>query len=385
MLHDVTIVGAGPSGSYLAYLLAKEGLSVALLEKDRFPREKACGGGVSKKTMGIIEFDISPVVQRSITGAFLTFQNRDTVVKDLGEPGGVTVLRSEFDAFLLDRARERGVVFHDSCAFDRADRRGDVLEVRTSRSTIRSRYLIGADGVYSRVRNTLFGKKLVTYAPAFEALVDVSPDVRERFAGRVLFDFGGMKGGYGWIFPKRDHLNVGVFSVFRNGTISEELYRFISGYRCLEGARVIKEAGHAIPLRNVEKVYQKENVWLVGDAAGFAESLYGEGIYFSLRSALAASRAMIASFGNIRSRLYSETIEREMASELHYSRLSARAIFSFQKFCFYRLVRNRGVNDTFARLIAGGVTHKQAFFRTLLNAPLWFWPGRTLPATPGGF
>ncbi len=101
---DVLIVGAGPAGGFLGYLLARGGFKVKIIDKAKFPRDKVCGGGISNKTVELLPFDISPVTQHRVMGAFLTYQNRDTVVKDLNERGGAAVLRSEFDDFLLQKA-----------------------------------------------------------------------------------------------------------------------------------------------------------------------------------------------------------------------------------------------------------------------------------------
>ena len=73
---DVLIVGAGPAGAFLGYLLARKRHAVRIIDKAIFPREKVCGGGISNKTVELLPFDISPIVQRRMKGAFLTFQNR---------------------------------------------------------------------------------------------------------------------------------------------------------------------------------------------------------------------------------------------------------------------------------------------------------------------
>ena len=74
---DAIVVGAGPAGSYLGYLLARTGRRVAILDEQGFPRDKVCGGGLSRKAIALLDIDISRVVHRWITGAFLTFQNRN--------------------------------------------------------------------------------------------------------------------------------------------------------------------------------------------------------------------------------------------------------------------------------------------------------------------
>lgn len=385
MTYDAVIVGAGPSGSYLGYLLAKAGYRIVIVDKEVFPRDKVCGGGLSQKTVDLVEFDISPVIQRKMMGAYLNYQNQDTVIKDLGERGGAAVLRSEFDQYILEQARSAGATFLSDCAFVDLQKSGDIVNVSTSKGEYQAKFVIGADGVFSKVRKTVFGNDLVTYMPALEALVYVSPDVIDRFEDRVLFDFGGMPRGYGWIFPKRDHLNVGVFSIFDTHNIQEDLKAFMGRYKVLRDCQNIKQIGFAIPLKNTKRIFQKENIWLVGDAAGFAESFYGEGIYFALKSAVIASKAFQESFDEPRSQRYSEYVHRELWDDLHYSELNAKMFFPMQKFGFYRMVRNEHVNYYFAELIAGRVGHKECFFKTLLTSPYWFFSKRFPPAEGATF
>src|SRR5258708_1940710 len=118
MNADVFIAGAGPSGAYLAFLLVKQGLHVVIADREHFPRDKVCGGGISRKTMALLEFDIEPVVQRHIRGAWLSYQNHDMVEAQLEAPSGCSVLRSEFDHLIVEKAVEAGARFLPNCAFE---------------------------------------------------------------------------------------------------------------------------------------------------------------------------------------------------------------------------------------------------------------------------
>ena len=69
MRYDAIVVGAGPAGSTAARILAREGASVLLLDRARFPRDKPCGGGVTLRAAGCQDLDLSPVVERTVTGA----------------------------------------------------------------------------------------------------------------------------------------------------------------------------------------------------------------------------------------------------------------------------------------------------------------------------
>lgn len=164
------------------------------------------------------------------------------------------------------------------------------MTVATNGETLRGSWLIAADGVGSAVRNRVFGRNIVHYAPALEALVEVDSAALEIYGRHALFDLGGMWRGYGWIFPKSDHLNVGVYSPFGAKGLREELARFMGRYPVLSLARSVRYQGYAIPVHNRRGEFARGRVWLVGAAAGLAESVFGEGIYFALKSALRRPR-----------------------------------------------------------------------------------------------
>lgn len=373
MIYDVAVVGAGPAGSYLAYLLAQDGYAVALLDKATFPREKVCGGGISQKTLGLLNIDLSAVVERRIVGAYLTFQNRDTIVKNLDGQSGVTVTRRMFDHLLVEAAIARGAHFFPSRRFAGLERLGKVTRLHTSGGEFQARFVVGADGVFSQVRSAVWGKSALRYVPALEALVYVEPERIDRFEDRILLDFGAVARGYGWIFPKRDHLNVGVFSVYPPKDPRKTLGAFMDLYDVLRSYRKIEYMGSAIPLPSLNGVYHRDGVLLVGDAAGLAESFYGEGIYFAIKSAVLAHRALSASGNASREELYTRLVRREIAPELQYSLLNARMFYSHQEFGFYRMVRSVHVNGYFAALLGGGVDSRECFFRTFATSPYWLW------------
>jgi geranylgeranyl reductase family protein len=392
--YDALVVGAGPAGSHLAYLLARAGQRIALIDKRRFPRDKVCGGGLSRKSIGLLDFDVAPVVQYWIKGAFLTFQNRFTITKDLNPAAGCTVLRNEFDQALLTRACDAGARFFPETAFLDLRVRGDDTAVQTTRGEFNTRKLFAADGVGSAVRTRVFGKQAVSYVPAFEALVHMADAALECFRDRVVFDFGGMPNGYGWIFPKRDHLNVGVYSPFGGTALRRHLDRFIDFYPALHRRHGIEYRGFAIPLRNEAEAFERGPVVLLGDAAGLAESIFGEGIYFALKSATLAAQTEIEGAGGAEPMRYTRRLKRELLPELRAAAWLAKRLFTFQEFAFRHTVCNDRVNELFAGLITGDTGYRECLRKTILSLPRWlFHPapacnidrlGPGLPASSSG-
>lgn len=377
-IFDVCIVGAGPGGAFLAFLLAQQGKRVLIIDKFRYPRDKVCGGGLSNKTLKLLPFSVDSVIQKKISGAFLTYENRGTVVKDLVQAEGAAVLRSEFDEFLVQRAVGVGATFQDETEFASATQELAAIRIQTSKGEIFARRLVGADGAASRVRSAIFGKDLVISAPALEALVRVSPQKAARIGDRVLFDFAGMPKGYGWIFPKEDHLNVGVFSIYPSKSIRSSLLEFMDRYDILTSPEHVSIKGFVIPLKNTKSHFEKGNVLLLGDAAGFAESFYGEGIYYALKSAALAAEAMDGN-AEYKPLAYTGLVKKHLSAELFYSEMNARLFFSNQKFGFNNMVRSVHVNNYFSGLIDGGIGHKECFYKTIVTAPYWLFSKKIPP------
>jgi geranylgeranyl reductase family protein len=370
MIHDIAICGAGPAGSHAACLLARAGLNVALFDKAAFPREKPCGGALSRKALGLLGDAVAPVVERRVTGAWLAYAG--SVVERTAD-GVVAAMtrRTALDAWLLERALSRGARFLPGHAFERVEDLGDRVRVTTSRGTLEARWLLAADGVASAVRRAVFGPGVVDYAPALEALVQVPSPTVERFAERVLLELDGMPGGYGWIFGKRDHLNVGVYAM-RGGTgMRAQLDAFMARHPALAARRSVRHLGHPIPVRNRAGAFERGRVWLLGDAAGLAEAVLGEGIYFALKSAELAARELGAAGGAPAVGAYARAVGRELVPELAAAERLARACYSHPRFAFEHIARKPGASRLFLGLVTGDVGYREGLLKALAALPLW--------------
>jgi len=193
----------------------------------------------------------------------------------------------------------------------------------------------------------------------------------QSFGDRAVFDFGGMPRGYGWIFPKRDHLNVGIYSPFGGTGLRRHLIEFIDRYPALRRRRGIEYRGYAIPLRNKAGIFERGPVMLLGDAAGLAESVFGEGIYFALRSAALAAQSESARDRNERSISYTQLLNQELLPELRAASLLAKGLFTFQGFTFRHAVCNARINQFFAGLLTGDIGYRECLRKTVLAAPMW--------------
>ena len=283
---DALIVGAGPAGSTAAFHLARGGARVLLADKARFPRDKPCGGGVTVRAAHLLPFSIAPVVEDEVEVFELRLGYRHRFERRTSAPLIQMTQRRRLDAFLVAQAREAGVDFRDGAKVDTSGR------LTVGGEPVQARVLIGADGA-NGVLGRAAGLDDHVRTVALEGNVPYGPADRSRHAGRAAIEFGVVPGGYGWVFPKGDHVNVGVGGWFEEGPrLRAHLGRICREHGIPEGAlRDVR--GHRLPLRRPGSAAARGTLALVGDAAGLVDPVSGDGIYEALLSARLAAEAAL--------------------------------------------------------------------------------------------
>ena len=210
MNYDAIIVGAGPAGASAAYWLGAAGRRALVLEKAHLPRYKPCGGGVPKAALARFPFDFTPVIEREISRVRFRYLDGCEVVADIPARPVAMVMRDRFDLHILNHARAE---VRDGTAVVglRQDENG-VEVITRGGETFGAPYLIGADGVHSRVARLVGLRSARELAFAIEAEAPADDQLLDAYAGTALFLFGTPPLGYGWVFPKAEHLSVGVGS-----------------------------------------------------------------------------------------------------------------------------------------------------------------------------
>ena len=362
--YDVIVAGAGPAGSMAARLLAERGARVLMLDKQRFPRDKPCGGGVTLRAAALQNVDLSPVIERTIQGVRFTLRLGEAFERRFEGPLSYMTQRSRLDAHLAERAAEAGAEFHDGVALREIDAAFNETSafsrtIRTESDTYTARVLIGADGANGLVGRTLGLRTDYEEAVALEGNVPYTPDIEADWRDVVGLDLGGMAGGYGWVFPKGDHLNVGVGAwKYAGFTLRPKLFELARRHGFAESS-VENLRGHHLPVRVPGSPIARGGVAVVGDAAGLVDPLSGEGIHMAFASGqLAADEALRVLSGEAADMSgYETAVDRELQTELTVSR-RLQEMLTFAPPPYLALMRRSDkVWRLFCHLIRGELTY----------------------------
>ena len=329
MIHDAVVVGAGPAGSAAAWRLAAAGARVVVLERARPPRYKTCGGGLVGRTLSLIPGtpDLRPERRcRSVQMNLLDSGSSFTVRRET--PILTMVMRADFDFALLSQATRGGAELRSGCEFRSLVDEGETLRLQTSEGSLRTRFLLGADGATGQVGRQAGWPAAPPGTPALEAELTVSEETFQRFSEHARFDFGLPFPGYAWVFPKRSHLSAGVLCTRRGpASLKSALATYLARIGIVpEESRM---HGFQIPLKPRPGGFSRGRVLLVGDAAGLADPLTAEGISFSIRSGQLAAESLLSGAGRpVRVRReYRRRLRREILPELFAGRLLARLLY----------------------------------------------------------
>ena len=328
---EVIIAGGGPAGSIAAYTLAVAGISVLLIEKSQFPRYKVCGGGLTHKILREIPFDISQVTGQPVHSIRFSCGFENVFTRTSAHPLLYCSMRDELDAFLLNEAVKAGtkVLFGEKVTG--VAQENGLVEVETTSGKRYSRLVIGAEGAAGAVARAAGLRDHIMMGLAWEAELKPEESFLKEFKQTVFLDWGTFPGGYGWIFPKKDHISVGVGGP---ATLSKAMMSYYEGFLRSSGLSI--DPGNAgnrgnlrkaeslslrswpIPVRIKNADFHKGNILITGDAAGLTDSLTGEGIYYAVRSGKLAAESCIRYLsGNPHAvQDYSAAVTEELMKEL---------------------------------------------------------------------
>ncbi len=310
MIYDVAIIGAGPAGSTAAKFLAEKDLKIILIDKSKFPRDKPCAGGLPSrvfkrfpyiKNNGLIEsysyggYALSPSLKYKAE-----VKQKDPVVG--------MVLRKKFDMSLVQFAVNKGAKLLDGNAVNDLKISDDKVKINLDDNTlIESKIVVGADGVWSVVsKKAGLMNSNRPYGMCIFNEYKLDEDEIEDLYGKERMCYLHLKFkdifGYGWVFPKKQHVNIGVGMLLPKKYLNEQKRNILDVYKDYFGnlkenkiipdnLKIGKCCGGALPFAPLDKTYSNR-ILVVGDAAGFINPLTGEGIYYAMSSGEIAAKVI---------------------------------------------------------------------------------------------
>lgn len=369
MIYDVIVVGAGPSGSTMARECASRGLDVLLIDKASFPRDKPCGGGVNLRAARLLPFDLEPVIERRIHGIQVTIGGGDGFTRRSPTPLSYLTQRRCLDSFLMEQALRAGVTFRDQTPIRSIDHEGANLTVRSGNSAFSGRVVVAADGA-----NGLTSRLVGMDGPRWRGIAleaNISPDAFPRRWDDVFaIDSGQVPGGYGWLFPKGDHLNVGVGGWNSAGPLLRKSLDALTRMYGLDPGKFWGLRGHPLPVRRPGAPLVARRALAVGDAAGLLDPLTGEGIYAAFWSGIAAARHVKAFLSGTENSLqpYAREVESVLGRELRVA-VQLRDLFHASPRLFTgALGRSQRIWDVVCNLLTGDETYLAVKERSWIRA-----------------
>jgi geranylgeranyl reductase family protein len=373
--HDVVIIGAGPSGAVAAYHCAKSGLDTLLIDKSTFPRYKACGGALSEQAMSYLDFPLgNELIERNIYGARVRFGNEIIeVLKPYRIAGLVT--RSQFDYFLVQQATKMGAKFLENQRAMELELCSDHVDVIASTKHLRAQLVLGADGsqgiigryVREPFKRSEYAIGVVTELQAHKI------DIDNYIFNSVEVHLGITYGGYGWIFPHEGYLNMGISGMadrLRNpkrvlGNFLEE-----NGFSGEHRFRA-----HKIPAGGVPREKVADRIILVGDAAGFVDSFYGEGIAYAILSGKIAAHVCKEALSHKNGwernflKVYDNECYEQFEYNLQYSLRLSRLMHKFPRLFLKLMASDREVLDKWLEVAARRSGYKEFLGWIISRAP----------------
>ncbi|MFH1484886.1 MAG: geranylgeranyl reductase family protein [Chloroflexota bacterium] len=319
-MYEVVVVGGGPCGSTLAYRLGRAGLRVALVEKIKGPKVKPCGGGLDATFSKWLPegMMVSHLIRDQITELVVLSGTREGRYPVTGRLA--MSCREELDTYLFAQAASTGIHSYRGVRVTGVEDQGTSYRIRGDLD-LQGRVVVGADGVYSVVAKQWgLGRPRTVYV-GMDWTVRPPLSLVDRYRGKMTLELLPLPAiGYGWVFPKGDHLSVGVGLPYNRARHAHSMMReFLLG-QGLYGYQATMRSWW-IPFAQEGARFVKDGVLVVGDAAGLIDPGSGGGIGWGVCSGALAAEAIVrylSGEGTLAG--YQRAVEREILAEFKGAR-----------------------------------------------------------------
>ncbi len=335
MVYDVAVIGSGPSGASAAFYCAQKGLKTVIIEKEVLPRYKTCGGGFVFRGRKKMAFDLSEVVESEFKSVDIVFAEKKLKFETTRQDPIITmIMRDSFDHLIVKKAEALGVDLIQGEALI-GIKTGEVATLSTKESIIKAKFVIAADGALSPTAKLMGWQETRMMCPALEYEVEVTPEEFEKHKNSARFDIDAAPLGYGWCFPKKNHLSIGVgnFMKTKKNPKLKEYYNSYLDYLGIKEVLSSEAHGFIIPISPRSDGFVRENVFLIGDAAGFADPVTAEGISNAILSGKLCAEAIASSEGDLSQAKtgYEEKLNESLLPELRTGVLLSKLFYENKK------------------------------------------------------
>jgi len=290
---ETVIIGGGPAGTAAGISLLKKGKKCCIVDKQKFPRDKPCGGLLSQKTLDLLaaldlSIDLASFYINTTNRISIRKKNKPVSTFECENTFYLTN-RKLFDNLLVEEFKKLGGIIFENEFVKKVDASEKVISTKTD-LFIKYEYLIFADGAMG-ISNKLVKRK--NHGIAIEA--DIPSDLFKFNDRTICIDFGLKHNGYGWIFPKNELTTVGFgCSSHQDGEKCLQDFKKYLAYCGISKRILVGMKGATLPYwpNTDSAICPKYNAMLVGDAAGMVDAMTGEGIYFALQSGMLAAKAI---------------------------------------------------------------------------------------------
>lgn len=355
---ECIVVGAGPAGSTALRRLAQLGVKACAVDKAAFPRYKPCGGAISALTSRELDFQWEDLIEASLHRVDLSFRHNEPLRCESDAPFAHFVMRDRFDHRLLEKAIEAGGQFIPEAGVTGIEPNDDGVIVRTNKGAFQADVVIGADGANGPTARAV-GLFRSDRGIAVEAEIDAPSEVLARYQDRVYISYAEPPWGYGWVFPKKDRLSVGVgtFS-HRRRAIKDAFEHFLQATQ-LDGLPM-EVYGHPIPTGGDPRPIYTGRVVLTGDAAALNDPLSGEGIAHAVLSGKIAANHVVKAMeqGQFDFSDYQEEIQRRIVDELGRAASIAEKLYTFPRLFYWLFTKSPGTLELYFRLVRGELRYE---------------------------